>query len=307
MLPHFLVIGAQKAGSTYVLESLRAHPAIYMPRAEVPFFEGDRYSPDRLALFERHFEAARPGQLIGVKRPNWLCCPECPGRILRHLPHAKLIAILRNPVERAVSGYFHYMASGFIPIRPIEAGLPDLLDGKYDHLPRAREIMEFGMYHKHLAGCERCFPKTRIHIALLDDFRPDPGAALEAMFSFLGVDPGFRPKLTDRRPMAAPYSITRLRLRTAAHGLIFRRSSDGAYLEPRLNPLSRAINALNTATDRLLWARLFPAKAPKLSPGLQARLEAIYAPDVDALRGWLGRPMPQWPTASTQHLVQPVH
>lgn len=307
MLPHFLVIGAQKAGSTYVLECLRAHPEIYMPRAEVPFFEGELYHADRLDQFERHFDAACAGQIIGVKRPNWLGSPECPSRIAKHLPEVKLIAILRNPVERAVSAYFHYMASGFIPIRPIEVGMPDLLDGKYDHLPRAREIIEFGFYRKHLMNYERYFATERIHVALLDDFRPEPKPALEAMFRFLGVDPSFLPAGTDRRPMAAPYSITRLRLRTACHGLIFKHSRDSAYLEPRRNPLSRAVNLANTAIDRNVWARLFNAQAPRLSEELAVRLDAKYATDVNGLRLRLGRPISHWPTGLTQAVREPLH
>src|SRR5690606_17419350 len=112
MRPEFFVIGAQKAGSTYLLQCLGEHPQIFMPPSEVAFFEDSLYSADRLGDFEKHFAPAKKGQVIGVKRPNLLGHPECPERLRRHMPDLKIVVTLRNPIERAVSGYFHYMKSG---------------------------------------------------------------------------------------------------------------------------------------------------------------------------------------------------
>jgi len=290
MRPSFIVIGAQKAGSTYLLQCLRDHPAIFMPRSEIPFFEDPLYGEAGLPAFERHFDNARSDQVVGMKRPNLLGLPEAPGNIADLVPNAKLIAILRNPFERAVSGYFHYMMSGFLPIQPIEIGLPRILAGDYDHLPRAREVIEFGKYADHLDNYDQHFSRQQMLIQLLDDVRTDPQTAISACYEFLAVDPAYTPTPQNERPMAAAYSLTRLRLRTALIRLSNPKAGSEKYPKPTTGPLAK----LNTALDRFVWAKLFKAKAPKLWQVLFDRLAAIYEPQIDRLETRLGRSLEAW-------------
>ena len=98
MLPDFVLIGGQKAGSTFVQEALRQHPAVFTPHGETPFFQDPDYTPNDLSPLERELQGARAGQRVGIKRPNYLGEPEVPPRLARDLPGVKLIAVLREPV-----------------------------------------------------------------------------------------------------------------------------------------------------------------------------------------------------------------
>jgi len=295
MLPDFFVIGAQKAGSTYLLQCLAEHPQIYMPPSEVAFFEDSLYDPQRLDWFEQHFNPAQPGQVVGVKRPNLLGRPECPERLHRHMPNLKLVVVLRHPVERAVSGYFHYMKTGFLPVRPVEQGLQELLDGKLpEGFPRAAEVLEFGLYHKHLSNYQQQFPAEQLHITLLDDLKPDPQQELDKLYAFLGVETGFKPPSVDSRPMAAPYSMTRLRLWNAVDRWCRVWSADGRYFHRRTDPLGQFVSRANAGLDRVLWRRLLPAQRPPLPESLQSALIEFYQDDVRRLSGMLGRPLTCW-------------
>jgi hypothetical protein len=294
MFPDFFVIGAQKAGSTFLLQCLGEHPQIFMPPSEVPFFEDSFYLVDEMDRFERKFVGAEPGQVVGVKRPNILGHPECPERLARYMPNLKLIAILRHPVERAVSGYFHYMASGMIPIAPVEMGLRRILDGDYQGYPRAAEIVEFGFYGKHLRRFEQVFPRDRFHVTLFDDIKQDARAVLGQIFQFLQVDPAFAPKSIRNRPMAASYSLTRIRLTTALARYYRTWTPDGKYSRNRRGLVATPLRLLNISLDRNIWSRLFQARRPALSEPLAAELAEIYAADIADLEAWLGRPLAAW-------------
>jgi hypothetical protein len=294
MLPDFFVIGAQKAGSTYLLECLNDHPQIFMPEQEVAFFEDSLYAEDRIEDFEKHFVPARPGQVVGVKRPNLLGHPECPERLKRHMPDLKIVAILRHPIERAISGYFHYMKTGLLPIVPVEVGLPKILRGEYKEFPRAQDVLEFGLYGKQLQHYEKYFPRENILVMLLEDMKHDAQGQLAQLYGFLGVATDFHPASFDSRPMKAPYSITRLRLWDLLDRHTRSWSPDGKYFVRHRGMLKSPLVAVNNTLDRLLWSRLFAADRPQLSPELKQQLIAYYAQDAKCLERWLGKKLTGW-------------
>lgn len=294
MLPEFFVIGAQKAGSTYLLQCLGEHPQVFMPPSEVAFFEDSLYSAERLAEFEKHFLPAKPGQVIGVKRPNLLGHPECPERLYRHMPNLKIVVTLRNPIERAVSGYFHYMKSGLLPIEPIETGMRKILDGRYTHVLRAHEVLEFGLYGKQLNHYSDFFPRENFCVVLLEDMKHDAEGQLADLYKFLGVAQGFRPASFDARPMKTPYSITRLKLWNILARHCRTWSKDRKYFERKTGPIATSLVAFNSVLDQLVWERLFPASRPRLSPALHGELTEFYREDVKCLETWLGRTLTDW-------------
>ncbi len=111
-LPDFLVLGTQKGGTTSLHKLLEQHPNIFLPKCkEVQYFT--LYSNKNRNWYANHFKEAGHNQLIGDITPYYLFHPKAPKRIKKLLPKAKLITLLRDPVERAISQYFHAKRNGF--------------------------------------------------------------------------------------------------------------------------------------------------------------------------------------------------
>ncbi len=118
-LPDFLILGAQKAGTTALYEYLRRHPGITGPRwKEVSYF--DRHYARGRAWYRGNFPV-RDGGLVGEASPSYLFHPLAPERAAALVPGARLIAILRDPVERAYSHYQHELSFGREPLSFEEA------------------------------------------------------------------------------------------------------------------------------------------------------------------------------------------
>jgi hypothetical protein len=301
VLPSFVIIGAQKAGSTFFLRWLADHPSVFMPPHEVRFFEDPDFGdgdPGRLAAL---FTGVRDETALGIKRPGYLARPEVAPRIRQLLPAARLIAVLRDPVERAISAYFHHMRTGFLPIRPVEAGMTELLDrgGSTGH-PRAPEVLEFGLYHRHLSRYLELFERQQLMIVLFDDLTADPWRPLQEAYRFIGVDDRYRPRALAHghpgNPNPGIHSLTRLRLLSLRNPLRYdydaTRSRRSLKRRPGLlvRVAARGVETL----DRRLLAPLTGHARPAISPGLRRRLYAFYSEDIDRLEALLGRSLDAW-------------
>src|ERR671919_2133494 len=104
-LPTFLVIGAMKSGTTALINSLGKHPDVFALPSEIHFF--DRFHDRGLDWYRERFAKARGQGAVGESTPEYMYLPHARERIVRDLPGVQLIAILRNPVERAYSHYWH--------------------------------------------------------------------------------------------------------------------------------------------------------------------------------------------------------
>ena len=122
----FMIIGAQKSCSSYVHFCLLDHPEVYIPEEEIPYFENPDYENKDLTKIK--LDSCKEYKMIGIKRLNYLGEDEVPKRIFKNNPKIKLIAILRNPIERAISAYFHNIKYGFIPVINLEKGLLKILN-----------------------------------------------------------------------------------------------------------------------------------------------------------------------------------
>ncbi|MBX6322042.1 MAG: sulfotransferase [Rhodospirillaceae bacterium] len=295
MLPKFLLIGAQKSATSLLQAALAEHPQVYLPRGEVPFFEDGDYVAGDLGPLERLYAAAPPGTLPGLKRPAYLHIPECTARIAAALPDAKLIVILRNPVDRAVSAYFHYMRHRSIPLAPLETGLQRILDASPAAGPRAREILEFGLYGKHLGRYFQHFDRRQFFIERQERFLADRLGTYRRLCGFLGVDPAFTPRAFNRYVNQGVYSFSRLRLQRLARALSHETFAGGMRHRLRRNnphglALSYAVRLVDQAL-RLVEGRTPP---PRLSPALRERLVAYYRDDILRLEELLGEDLSAW-------------
>ncbi len=206
-LPDFLVIGAPKAGTTALHAALAGHPELFMSAVKEPkFFLTDGPPPRRgggpgdVQTYREHtwrrenyealFDAAPPGALRGESTPFYLYDRQAQRRIRALIPGTRMIAVLRDPVERAHSNWTHLWSAGLDPIgdfpaacaaedRRVAAGWAPFWH--YTRLGRYGEQLD------HLFGL---FPREQVFILRYRDLVGSPGPALDAICAFLGVAPG---------------------------------------------------------------------------------------------------------------------
>lgn len=311
MLPNFVIIGAQKSGSTLFLKCLGQHPDVFMPPGEVRFFEDPDYPGDDTRLLEDLFRGVRGEKALGIKRPGYLSRPEVPARLHRHIPDAKLIAILRNPADRAISAYFHLMKCGFIPVRSPEDGMKRLLDGEYQKLfVKSAEILDFGFYHRHLARYLQYFDRNRMLILLFDAVRADPLDAVQQAYRFVDVSAGYVPEALAKKgrynPNPGVYSLARLRILNLRNPFVYIYNADRTRRMSKRRPsvLDRAVSKMVNTADRMVLARVYGSAKPVVSARLRERLYQTYAEDIERLESLLDRPLNGWKPAAAQRQAQ---
>lgn len=252
----------------------------------------ERRDVDRLA---RLFAVASPIQRCGFKRPELLSRPECPERVARELPSARLIAVLREPISRTVSAYFHYMRAGVVPLAPLNVGMRRILRGELDaDFPKAREVIEYSRYGEHLLRYYQRFQASSILVLLDEDFRQDAVATLQQVHAFLDVRPDFLPSSLNQRANAGVYSLSRLRLLRAGSRFIYRYRRGSPYVTLRDNLGTRIAYRAVRWVDRTALAPLYGNAIPELDEDVRLQLTELFAPDLDQLEAMLDRPLDRW-------------
>ena len=305
MLPEFVICGAQKSASTFLQNCLKEHPQVLMPRGETPLFESPFYEDIKniqeleLVSIPQHFLEKYPDIKVGIKRPNYLASPEVPGRLSIHIPHAKLIFVLRNPVDRAISAYFHYVRDGFLPVKDIELGMPDILDSDSfkNEYKRAIEVIEFGYYGKYLESYLRFFDKTQILVFLHEDIASDPLSTVKATFEFLDIDSSYIPKSLHSRPQSVVYNIKRLHWLQKRLPFSYLYNVDRTRCTPKRAgaiPLDKFASYFFVGFDKFILNMLLGNEKPVLSESLRSRLSEIYKNDIAHLEKLIGRNLSHW-------------
>ena len=274
-LPDFLVIGAQRAGSSLLHQILLGHPQVYVPvqRKEVHYF--DRYFERGVDWYRSYFPAADAAgryRAIGEVTPDYLAAAEAPARIHALLPQCRLIAILRNPVDRAWSWYQHARRS-----RNERRDFATFLEEQ-------PEALGAGLYHRHLQSYLALFPRAALLVLLYEELLRDPGRELGRLTEFLGVDMVWPdPAALLREPVYAS-EVPRFR-----QAFALARRAGGVLARHDLNWPVRAAKRLGVHR----WFGSNSA-APALSRQDRERLAAFYCDDVRQLRALLRRELDIW-------------
>ncbi len=213
VLPNFLIIGAAKAGTTSLYEYLKQHPQIWMsPVKETNFFAledetlnfrgpGDRdyinkFSITKIEDYLNLFQEVSNQVAIGEVSPLYLYSPKAPRRIQHYIPETKLIAILRNPVERAYSSFLHLIRDGREPIENFALALQEeefRMRSDWEHIWHYKQL---GFYYVQLERYFTTFSKQQIRVYLFEDLINNPGLMLKDIFKFLGVNEEFMPDIS---------------------------------------------------------------------------------------------------------------
>lgn len=197
----FLVIGAQKSGTTSLFKYMQRHPALYLPpQKEVNFFVNeDRLQQGLDWYLQNFFHGVDEDKQWGEVSPSYMSFRIAPARIHALCPQVKLIACLRNPIDRTYSHYRMAVRRGtesrsfreVVEERLREpVGPPEVKQGRINDAPY---LLEYSRYGETLQRYLRYFERERILILFQEDLAGRPQMVLEELFSFLGVDPGYRP------------------------------------------------------------------------------------------------------------------
>jgi Sulfotransferase domain len=227
MLPSFLIVGAERCGTSSMYEVLSWHPAVFsaiLPRKEVHYFDYNYARP--LSWYRCHFplraRAALAARDTGVApvafeaSPSYMCHPLAPERIARDLPGVKLIVMLRDPVARAYSS--HTMRAGWgVETEPFERALEledSRLAGEAERMAADPSYVGYnwrhfayrtrGQYAEQLEQLDRLVGRDRIHVIDSGEFFASPARVYDQVLDFLGLPdaghPAFDPPRTRSRP-----------------------------------------------------------------------------------------------------------
>lgn len=287
MLPNFLIIGAQKAGTTWLYDVLRRHPDIFLPDTkELSYFsrlDSDGHVLDQFtrlghAWYEDFFSPHQRERAVGEVSPMYLCDDAAPERIAAMLPDVKLIAVLREPVERAASEYWMTYNK--------RASMPPLMDLAEDG---GNLIVRRGLYGAQLERYLRHFPRENMLVLIFEEVMADRDSALDRLCSFLGVDPALQPR-DDLHRASNPATAYRWRWlhTTSVKAASALRATRALSWLPRLlkrSGFNKRIRALNAVEfDK-----------PELTEEERRTLGSLYAADREKLEGLLGRKIEAWP------------
>lgn len=286
--PNTFLIGSMKAGTTYLSELLAAHPEIFMSSPREPCHFADpkvlrrvwpwawrqgywRSAERYLALFEGAAgkRVLAEGSTVYSQAHLFTGVPE---RILAMSPDAKFIYLIRDPLERAISHYWHRVNWWGERRSPVQALCED------------SHYLNTSHYAYQLRAYLRCVPRERIHVLTLEDLVSDPLPQLAALFGWLGVDPTFRPPLGDAFTNSTPTTVEMARGLGLLHSL--RRSSFNAW--PWGPPW------LRKALVKFAVREVRPAEVPL--EDVAAYLRPIQLRQTEELSELLGRTFPRWTT-----------
>ena len=184
--PDFVIFGAQKSGTTWWFRLIEQHPGVVQPakqRPELHFFDrlwGEWPTDETIAHYHRYFP--RPaGKLVGEKTPEYLSCPWVPPMVKLAAPEARAIVLLRDPVERYVSGLSHHDRGGLVE--------DDEELGRVfgDRMRVVTDAMSRGQYATQVEWLREVFPAERLLILQYERCAADAAGQLARTFEFLGL------------------------------------------------------------------------------------------------------------------------
>jgi hypothetical protein len=286
-MPNFFIIGAMKSGTTALYYYLEQHPQVFMsPIKEPNFFSsrGQENATDAvtdIGTYRDLFRGVSDEKAIGEASHSYLYEPRAAAEIRRQIPDAKLIAILRNPVDRAYSHFLHMVRSGKEPHDDFAQALREDGDDK------ARTFQDYvgrGLYYGQLKEYFGTFPRKQVRVFLYEDLSSMPVRTVQDAFRFLGVDSSFPPDVS------LPRNVSGYPKNKTLDGLLTGESriKDAAkvYLPARLRwRLSKVFDGFKSRNL---------AEPPPVRPEVRSQLIDTYRADILRVQDLIQRDLSRW-------------
>jgi sulfotransferase family protein len=275
-LPNFIIAGAMKSGTSSLRSGLTHHPEVFCAAEQHFFCEHYHLGLD---WYREQFRPAGDFGAVGEKCPDYWYRPEAVERMAKDIPEARLIIMLRNPVDRAYSHYWHERRRGRENLS--FAGALEEEPARIHRGEWGLAYLDMGRYSAQLERLSSVFPRTAIEVVLFEDFKADPGTTFGKVCRFLGVDDAVRPATLETR--------------------------HNAYRDQRFPRLFQALKRRQvfrrlprTASNLLHKAFVRPAEYPPLDAGMRAELEGSFSADSEAVGAWLGLNSSPWGRATSR-------
>jgi hypothetical protein len=287
------VIGAGRSGTTSLYEYLRSHPQVFVCPKEPNYFafagapipDGPgaswlrRTSVTTWHAYEALFVGANGARAIGDVSPRYLAADRAPALIRAALDsHVRLVAIFRNPVDRALSSYLANRRDGYEPAGSLEEALADQDRRRALGWPIGT-FADLGFAGRDLRRYLDVFPRERMRFYLFEDLVADAAGVVRDLFGFLDVDPDHIPDLT------RTYGRTGL-IAHPVRAALWRHTQRARMALGRCLPVSWRARANEWVLRDLV--------RPPMHPETRARLQRIYRDDIFLLQELLRRDLSAW-------------
>ncbi|MDJ0789204.1 MAG: sulfotransferase [Myxococcota bacterium] len=292
--PDFFLVGAPKCGTTALDHYLRQHPEIHMARVKEAHHFGSDLTIDRRTQYddvERYlelFDGATHERRVGESSVFYLYSHEAAREIFEFNPEARIIVMVRNPVDQMHSYHSERLFRCTEDIRDFEEALaaePDRAEGR--RLPENRGFVD-GVLYRRLASYSaqieryfRLFGRERVHVIVHDDMVADREVVWEGLCKFLDVDPTFRP---DMKRVNTNKSVRSRKLRNLMRSEPLRRLTRALVPAGLRFRLLRGLKAMNRREE---------ARVP-MDPALRSRLQSEFELEVRRLSQLLDRDLMHW-------------
>ncbi len=291
--PDFFIVGAPRSGTTALCNYLRAHPELFISSPKEPTYFGRDLVPKKFAALENYlalFQNTGAARHAGDGSVAYLCSDFAAEEIRAFNADARILIILREPVEMMHSLHLKHYHMGIEPCRTLEAALaaePERLAGRGVPGGVAAKVIALrnrASYARQVARFLDAFGREQVKVFLFDDFRADTAGVFRETCRFLGVRDDIAPPLE-------PHNIGRAVKSKGWHEFLTRAPKWAQRIARVLMPSEK----VRQRVTRALVRRNESAGKPELlSPELRARLRAEFAGEVAELGRLLGRDLNAW-------------
>ena len=304
IVPNLFLVGAAKCGTTAMASYLGQHPEIFFSTPKEPIFFGrDLQHAWRLEGLDRYldlFATAGDARYVGEGTVWYLYSRNAAEEIRAFSPGAKIIVMLRNPIDVIYSLHGQFLFSGNEDRASFEQALavePRRRRGgaipRAAHFPAGLLYSDVVRYREQIERFAQVFGRENVEVVIYDDFAKAPQATYHRVLEFLGV-------ATDHQPEYAVVNSARVIRSVALHQWLIKPPVD-VWNPGRWLPEGRLAHALQwraqTLRGRLYDMNLQQRKRPGMRPETRARLKRELAPEVEGLSRLLDRDLTGWVAA----------
>lgn len=296
-VPNFMIIGAARSGTTALCNILQQHPDVYFSPLKEPHFMAfngaamDFRGPGDEALINseavtgfddycRLFAGVRGERAVGEGSVSTLYYHQpAIDNIRRYTPDARLVVLLRNPIQRAYSSFMYMTAHGYEPLSDFERALDEeqaRIDSNWHHI---WHYTRMGFYSGQLSAFWEALGSERMQVILFDDLKSNPQETVRDLFTFLEVDSDFQPETSTEVNRSG---VPRSRLLQYALYQVKERQ--------RAKRMVKAIVPLKVRE----WIRRANLTHPKITPEAKERLKGVYHQEITELQDLLHRDLSHW-------------